>query len=307
MRFSLPYKIAFGFIVTILLLAVVSYFYFISTQAFIESSAQVQTSQKVINQLEVVMSLIKDAETGQRGFIITENETFLEPYYTASQNLENELMELSLLLRDSVQMHRYETLVPDISSMMARLDFSIDLIKRNEFDSAISYIVSTTGKRYMDKIRNTVQVMKEEEKARLTSLSDSVQVNASHTFMAVLAGASLTSFFLILGLVGIITEITKKKKAEAELQHANIELQKAQEKLKRSNIELEHRVHERTKELTKSEERNRSLISATTSIVWIANDKGEIFEEVPLWEKFTGQTFAQYRGSGWLEAIHPEA
>lgn len=116
------------------------------------------------------MSLIKDAETGQRGFIITKNEAFLSPYDSAAIHLEHEMMTLSELMIDSVQMHRYESLVPDISAMMARLDFSIDLIRRNEFDSAISYIVSTTGKRYMDKVRTTIQTMKDEEKGKLTTL-----------------------------------------------------------------------------------------------------------------------------------------
>src|SRR5690606_32397647 len=121
------YKVAFGFLVTILLLTIVSYFYFSSTQDFMRSSEAVRNSQKIINQLEVVMSMIKDAETGQRGYIITENEDFLSPYYAASKDLENELLELSLLMKDSAQMKRYEALVPEISSMMARLDFSIDL------------------------------------------------------------------------------------------------------------------------------------------------------------------------------------
>src|SRR5690606_9930593 len=283
-----------------------SYFYFSSTEAFIQSSAKVQHSQKIINQLEVVLSLIKDAETGQRGFIITKNETFLSPYDSASMHLDHEMLTLSELMIDSVQMRRYESLVPDISAMMARLDFSIDLIRRNEFDSAISYIVSTTGKRYMDKVRSTIQTMKDDEKAKLTTLVETEEENARHTFMSVIIGSALTSILLIVGLIRILHEIMKKKSAEAALRHANKELIAAQRDLKKVNRELEERVKERTKALTISEKRHRSLITATTSIVWTCNAEGQIEKRVPLWEKFTGQQWEQYKGFGWLEAIHPD-
>src|SRR5690606_6491445 len=130
-------------------------------------------------------------ETGQRGNIITKNEAFLSPYESATIHLEEEVLTLSELMIDSVQMRRYEGLVPDISAMMTRLDFSIDLIRRNEFDSAISYIVSTTGKRYMDKVRTTIQTMKDEEKAKLTTLVKTEEENARHTFMSVVIGSAL--------------------------------------------------------------------------------------------------------------------
>lgn len=306
MNFSLSYKIVLIFITAIMLLAIVSYFYFSSTEAFIQSSAKVQHSQKIINQLEVVLSLIKDAETGQRGFIITKNETFLSPYDSASMHLDHEMLTLSELMIDSVQMRRYESLVPDISAMMARLDFSIDLIRRNEFDSAISYIVSTTGKRYMDKVRSTIQTMKDDEKAKLTTLVETEEENARHTFMSVIIGSALTSILLVVGLIRILHEIMKKKSAEAALRHANKELIAAQWDLKKINNELEERVKERTKALAISEKRHRSLITATTSIVWTCNAEGQIEKRVPLWEKFTGQQWEQYKGFGWLEAIHPD-
>src|SRR5690606_3196691 len=130
-------------------------------------------------------------------------------------------------------MKRYEALVPEISSMMARLDFSIDLIRRNDFDSAVSYIVSTTGKVYMDRIRSSTSSMKAYEKERLQVFTQEVENNTRKTFWAVLIGASLTSVFLILGTGQIIYEITKKKKAEAKLQEANHELLQTQENLKK--------------------------------------------------------------------------
>ncbi len=55
-----------------------------------------------------------------------------------------------------------------------------------------------------------------------------------------------------------------------------------------------------------SERRYRSLVTATAATVWIARSGGEVFEVKPSWEKFTGQTYDEYRGHGWLSAVHPD-
>ena len=58
--------------------------------------------------------------------------------------------------------------------------------------------------------------------------------------------------------------------------------------------------------LRRNERRYRSLVLATAQVTWRAEPSGEIAEPQPTWEAFTGQTFAQYRGWGWLEAVHPD-
>ena len=58
--------------------------------------------------------------------------------------------------------------------------------------------------------------------------------------------------------------------------------------------------------LGRSEQRYRSLVLATSSIVWTADPQGRIGEESPSWAAFTGQNFQQYQGWGWLDAIHEE-
>jgi PAS domain-containing protein len=55
-----------------------------------------------------------------------------------------------------------------------------------------------------------------------------------------------------------------------------------------------------------SELRYRSLIEATAAIVWNTPASGEFETEQPGWPEFTGQTFGELKGWGWLDAIHPE-
>jgi PAS domain S-box-containing protein len=57
--------------------------------------------------------------------------------------------------------------------------------------------------------------------------------------------------------------------------------------------------------MRRSEERFRALVEASSQIVWTANGAGNIIEDSPSWRAFTGQTFEQRRGTGWLNAYHP--
>ena len=58
--------------------------------------------------------------------------------------------------------------------------------------------------------------------------------------------------------------------------------------------------------LRKREERYRSLVLATASLVWMTDPAGHIVEPSPAWADFTGQSFEQYGGLGWFDAVHPE-
>ncbi len=50
----------------------------------------------------------------------------------------------------------------------------------------------------------------------------------------------------------------------------------------------------------------QALVEASAQMVWITNAAGELAEETPSWQAFTGQTFEEYRGMGWVDALHPE-
>jgi two-component system CheB/CheR fusion protein len=58
--------------------------------------------------------------------------------------------------------------------------------------------------------------------------------------------------------------------------------------------------------LAEREQRFRALVDASSQIVWTTNAAGEIEEDSPSWRQFTGQTYDQWKGFGWLDAIHPD-
>jgi PAS domain S-box-containing protein len=86
-----------------------------------------------------------------------------------------------------------------------------------------------------------------------------------------------------------------------------------EERLRQSHADLEDRVRQRTLELSKTaeelrhnEQRYRSLVEATTAVVWNTAASGAVESDLPSWAAFTGQTQEQIRGIGWLDAVHPD-
>jgi PAS domain S-box-containing protein len=59
-------------------------------------------------------------------------------------------------------------------------------------------------------------------------------------------------------------------------------------------------------ELARREERYRALVTATTSVVWTSDSDGRFVEPQPSWEEYTGQSWGDHRGLGWVEALHPD-
>ena len=71
-------------------------------------------------------------------------------------------------------------------------------------------------------------------------------------------------------------------------------------------VSARHRAEGLTEQLRKSEQRYRSVIEATAKTIWITSPEGQMLGEQPGWATLTGQTYEQYQGQGWMDAIHPE-
>jgi PAS domain S-box-containing protein len=53
-------------------------------------------------------------------------------------------------------------------------------------------------------------------------------------------------------------------------------------------------------------QRPRAAAAATSAVVWQTSADGNVRAQNPSWQAFTGQTFEQYQGAGWLDAVHPD-
>src|ERR1700723_192433 len=80
-----------GFTLKLALLVASAGLSYHNTRQLIEADQMMDHTNRVISQLEAVLSTLKDAETGQRGYIITQEEFYLQPYYEAVGRVHDEL------------------------------------------------------------------------------------------------------------------------------------------------------------------------------------------------------------------------
>ncbi len=310
MSLSLSKKQLLGFAIFTILIVSVSFFYYQSTLNYIESNKQVQHFQQLTNQLEIVISLLKDAETGQRGYVITKNDNFLEPYNDALLNLETQINVLdSLLTNDAAGKEKLSNLIPLIQKRIERLQIGIRYIEEDDRQSAVRYIQSGESKLIMDRVRDVIEKWKADENKKLLALLQTTEANSRTNQAIMFTTVAIILLSLIIGQIFLIREIHRKQQLEQELhisnedllasneeyrainddlQEANLqletkqqeltsalkELDTAKEEITQANISLEKRVDERTRKLAESENFLSSIIDQTPVSTWIADKSG---------------------------------
>jgi len=121
-------NLQFGFGLSLLLLISISAASFISIRNLFKSSDLVTHSNQVIRKLEYTISIMKDAETGQRGYLLTGNEVFLEPYEGSYQKAVNAVADFQQLTKDNPQQQRNAVKIKNI--LLNRLNILAQLIKK---------------------------------------------------------------------------------------------------------------------------------------------------------------------------------
>lgn len=211
-------KIASGFGITSVILLAVGLVSYRSITKLIDINHQVQTSQQKINSLEEVISQLKDAETGQRGYLITADANYLAPYSSARIQVNRELQTLKNLTADNPQyQQQLNRLEPLVAAKLAELKKTIDLRRQQGLESALQVVKTNQGKQLMDDVRSIVQQMEQEERGLLQQYSVLAQASAKNATLVL--AIALLLILVVLGAVYylIYNEFTERKWAETAL------------------------------------------------------------------------------------------
>jgi methyl-accepting chemotaxis protein len=197
MTWSIGKKIGSGFGLALVMLVTVGAVSYDSTTKLIESAGWVQHTHEVVTGLDQVLSGMKDAETGQRGYVITGEGRYLEPYQGARDRVDHQLKHVRELTADNpIQQQRLTTLEPLVAGKFAELQETIDLRRTQGFEAAAKVVLTDKGKSVMDSIRSLVGEMKEEESGLLAIRSAEEKTRAHRTEMTIVAG-TLCAFVLL--------------------------------------------------------------------------------------------------------------
>ncbi|WBO24489.1 response regulator [Sphingomonas abietis] len=192
-----------------------------------DDAAQIQHSHEVISSLDELLSSVQDAETGQRGFLLTSREQYLAPYNEALERTGPKLNQIGALTRDNgTQQQRLVLLRRHVEAKLAELKQTIDLRRSAGSAAALAVVLTDRGKVEMDAIRTQLDEMQQEEarlrQVRLDDMAGAYRTAWVSGVASCLLGVALT---LLVGF--LIRRVALARERQQWLQFGQAELASA--------------------------------------------------------------------------------
>ncbi len=176
-------QIVFSISILLLLVSLVASFY--STQKLISNSKLVNHTNQILIESENIISYVKDAETGQRGYLLTRDPTFLMPYNGAYEKVEISYNTIRDLTRDNPAQQKSLLETKALyDAKFVQMRRVIELSRRNKAfvsDTVSRHAEMVRGKKIMDDLRALVNRIKTDENNLLNERLEQQQIYITYT------------------------------------------------------------------------------------------------------------------------------
>ena len=226
---TLGRRLALGFALSIAVLIVVGAVSYRSSDLLIENDHAVEHTHRVIESLARLISLLKDAETGARGFVLMGEDEYLEPYRAALDPIHTTLADLHAETEgEARQPERVARLDPMVALKLNELETAIDARRSGGLDGGVKAIATGDGKKKMDDIRAVVADMDQDERALLKTRAEAAEASASATKTTIVVGVLLALLAVSLAALAITRSVTSQlTSAVSSIRSSSAELQAA--------------------------------------------------------------------------------
>jgi PAS domain S-box-containing protein len=254
-----------GFLVILVLLAINTAILRRQLAVQVGNQEWFSRSRRVLQELKNTESLLKDAETGQRGYLYTGKIDYLAPYTLATTQIDSRLKNLAALVGDSPsQQKQVADLGVLIHQKLGELAETISIFQSGNAEGAKALVMSDKGFITMENIRSLVNLMEQEETSvgeqRRTTYQKSIQI----TVACIYAASAIAALGIILLAFSIIREIERRERDAAALRQ--------------------------------SEEWFRVTLSSIGDGVIATDDQARVSFLNPVAERLTGTSLAQAKG-----------
>jgi len=204
-RLTVGRRLIAGFAVALVLMAGIGAISFVNTEALVRNNAMVDHTHQVLGAASDTLSALKDAETGQRGFLVTAVDSYLAPYTAAKTGVGADLDTLATLTKDNpAQQTRIADLRPLVDAKFTEMQSTIDVRRTQGFDAARDIVLSDKGKVVMDQIRATLGDLVGAEQTLLAQRAATANAKAAMTKNVILFGTTGAVVVLLL-IAGLLT------------------------------------------------------------------------------------------------------
>lgn len=198
-----------------------------NTRTLSEDATLITHTHEVLSGLDDILSLARDAETGQRGFVITGNERYLDPYNSAVNQIGQRLDKIEKLVANNPeQLSHLPSLRSLVKEKLDELAETVELRRKSGFEAAQAVVIADRGRDVMNQIRGRIESMEQVERAlrtqRIDEMAKAYKVAIVSGLATTLIGMSLAAF------VGYLLRQSMLRRARQDwLQRGQIQLAKA--------------------------------------------------------------------------------
>ena len=154
-RFVIPRSLMAGFVVAALATMVIAFVNYRASEVRGDAVAAIERASQGMRQLSLVHSALKDMETGQRGYLLTGNLSYLQPYLLAHGVYERQLTALKESTDSQPAQRRLVTQIEDLARQKIReLEETVELRKAGNTEAAMELVRTDAGKNTMDRVRD---------------------------------------------------------------------------------------------------------------------------------------------------------
>jgi diguanylate cyclase (GGDEF)-like protein len=216
--------------------AAVTYY---SIDNLVDAKREVIRNEQALRLLGEVLQHLLDAETGQRGYIITGEERYLEPYNRSTRNLDGRIAALRQQIEnDPEQSGRIDRLRALVIDKLDELNRTIAARRQQGAEAASRLIQTGAGKVAMDRIRIVIGEMESHERVQLArraaQADNAITVTVSAVALSTLANLGFLGAILYI----LLRDAAERRRAAASQEAFNQRLTRSLEELRERNQEI---------------------------------------------------------------------
>jgi PAS domain S-box-containing protein len=242
-----------------------------------------------------LLSDLKDAETGQRGYLLTGEENFLKPYLDVRDSVGGDLKELRLQTSSGAARKHLDAIAPLVQAKLAELAQVVKLRHDGETAAALAVVLNGQGKPLMDAIRSEMHGFLRLEEAALAQHEADFQTKMRRMYAIIVIASLLTLLFAVsfAYLLYLKTQQRFKNQLHLETEHLLVIQEETNKQLQQANTTLQQ-----------SEEKLVVTLNSIGDGVIATDAAGRLTLLNPVAEQLTGWTQEQAAGRPVAEVFH---
>ncbi len=212
------FSVITGFILLLIILAVNAYITQREVAIQVEHHRWMAHTEQVLLQLNLVESLLKDAETGQRGYLYTTDPKYLTPYNAATSQIDSQIQTLAGLTADNPRQQDHVAALRKLShEKLAELAQTISLYQSGKPEEARALVLSEKGKSIMDDIRALMGQMLSEENSLLVVRTAAYRKSVRDTILSIYLASIVAAMGIALLAFYILREMALREHHAAQI------------------------------------------------------------------------------------------